>query len=65
MVVHIIYGSWLGTSFIVCSCYSYQRHLFAELSIGRQPQPPHHPRENIVDYHRNRDVSNDKEELNE
>ena len=78
MVEHITSGSWLGTSFIMCftiagvlailtGAICLRNYLLARGWIGRQPgnqnPPPHRPREYAVTYHRNRDVSDDEEEL--
>ena len=78
MVEHITSGSWLETSFIMCftiagvlailtGAICFRNYLLARGWIGTQPggqpQPPHRPLEYIVNYHRNRDISDDKEEL--
>ncbi len=73
MVDHVSSGSWLGTLFIVCfviagaltvltAIICVQNYALAREWIGKQKHPPHHPKEYAVDYHCNKDFSDNEEE---
>jgi hypothetical protein len=72
MVDHVSSGSWLGTLFILCFIIAgvlalftmvtcRRNYLLARGWIGAQNNQRHCPREFNVDYHRNRDFSDNEE----
>jgi hypothetical protein len=73
MVDYVSLGSWLGTLFIVCFLITGVLVLLAAIIctwnypmargwIGTQNNQTHSPRDYNVDYHRNRDFSDNEEE---
>jgi hypothetical protein len=73
MVDHISSGSWLGTLFIVCFAIAgilallttvicARNYLLARGWIGTHITQPHRPRDFNVEYHRNRDFSDNEED---